>query len=196
MTTAVAMVELSVVPAGLKALDGLVKEAEVTIIQAGTVQCGRYLILFGGAVEPTQRALAKAEKAAGGALLDSVLLPDAEPRIVPAIAEARIGWPATGDTLGVVQTATTPVLLQAVERGLKGALVELVELRVADGLGGQGLASFWGEVYDVEAALELAMSAVAAGPNQGGWCEIIRNADPEVAKALRHGTTFYQRWRG
>ncbi|TNF27253.1 MAG: BMC domain-containing protein [Deltaproteobacteria bacterium] len=193
---AVAMLDLAAIPPGLAALDALVKEALVEVISAGTVQAGRYLILFAGDVEPVERALARALGVSGGALLDSVLLPYAEPRIVPAVTTGQVRWPAPGDTLGVIQTVTTPTLLAAVDAALKGAYVELVELRVAEGLGGQGIASVWGEVYDVEAAIELAERAIHQGRSEGMWTSIIRNADPEVARALSSTTRFYKEWRG
>ncbi len=47
---ALAMIELSDVPAGLVALDALAKEAPVTIIAAGTIQCGHWLMAFAGEV--------------------------------------------------------------------------------------------------------------------------------------------------
>ena len=193
---AVAMIDLAAIPPGLAALDALVKEALVTVIAAGTVQSGRYLILFGGDVEPVERALARAEAVSGRALLDSVLLPHAEARIVPALQSGAVRWPAPGDTLAVIQTQTTPTLLRAVDAALKGAHVELIELRIAEGLGGQGIASLWGEVYDVEAAIELAERAIQGGRQDGSWTNIIRNADPEVARALRSTTRFYKEWRG
>jgi len=196
---AVAMIELAAVPPGLHALDALVKEARVEILSAGTVQCGRYLILFGGEVEPVERALSRAEVAAGGAIVDRVLLAYAEPRIVPALRGGGARVPDEGDTLGVMQTPATPSLLVALDVALKGALVELVELRVADGLGGQGVASIWGESYDVEAAIELAEGAVARhriASREGMWTTIIRNADPEVGRALGSTTRFFKEWRG
>ena len=196
---ALAMLDIAAVPPGLFALDALVKEAEIVILSAGTVQNGRYLILFSGDVEPVERALTKALRVTGSAVIDKMLLPHAEPRIVPAIREGALRWPAPGDTLGVVQTVTTPSLLLAVDAALKGAHVELVELRIADGLGGQGVASLWGEVYDVEAAIELADRALlgkAGGRAEGSWTTIIRNADPEIARAVKTTTRFYKEWRG
>ncbi len=193
---AVAMLDLAAVPPGLHALDALVKEAEITVLSAGTVQNGKYLILFAGEVEAVQRAFDRAVAVAGRALSDSVLLPHAEARIVPSIQTGKVRWPAPGDTLGVVQNGTTPTLLAAVDAALKGAHVELVELRIAEGLGGQGVASLWGESYDVEAAIELAARALASGHGEAAWTTIIRNADPEVARALRSTTRFYKEWRG
>lgn len=197
---AVAMIDIGAVPPGLAALDALVKEAEVDVLSAGTVQPGRYLILFAGGVEPVRRSLERAQQTAAGALVDSVLLADAEPRILPALVGAVIRWPADpatqGDTVGVVQTGTSPTLLAGVDAGLKGALVELVELRVADGLGGHGLATFWGETHDVEAAMELAERAIARGRSEHVWTTVIRNADPEVARSMGRPSRFYGEWRG
>jgi len=196
---ALAMLDIAAAPPGLHALDALAKEAHVHVLSAGTVQGGRFLILFAGEVEPVERAFERARAVVSRAVVDSVLLPHAEPRIVPAIRRGEVRFPAPGETLGVLQTPTNPTLLRAVDAALKGALVELVELRIADGLGGQGVASLWGESYDVEAAIELAERAFAeAGPAfvEGAWTTIIRNADPEIARALRSTTRFYKEWRG
>jgi microcompartment protein CcmL/EutN len=193
---ALAMLDIAAAPPGLHALDALAKEAEVHVLSAGTVQSGRYLVLFAGEVEPVERAFLRAVQVTGRALVDSVFLPHAEPRIVAALMSGAIRFPAPGETLGVLQTPTNPTLLRAVDAALKGALVELVELRIADGLGGQGVASLWGESYDVEAAIELAERAFAQAGLNGAWTTIIRNADPEVARALRSTTRFYKEWRG
>src|SRR5262249_8113110 len=100
---------------------------------------------------------------------------------------------------GVVQAGTSPILLRAVDAALKGALVELVELRVAEGLGGRALATLWGSQHDVEAAVEHATAAFARGrPVTLAGCTVagIATADREVARALRHGTRFFKEFRG
>ncbi len=121
---ALAMLDISDIPRGLLALDALAKEAWVQVLSAGTVQDGRYLVLFAGEVEPVQRSFVRACDAAGTKLRDAVLLPWAEERIAPAIVEGTVRWPAAGDTLGVMQNDASPTLLRAVDAALKGALVE------------------------------------------------------------------------
>src|ERR1700688_4497109 len=91
---ALAMLELADVPRGLCALDALVKEAPVEVLAAGTVQCGHYLIAFRGEVEPTERSFARASAIADGVTIDSVLLPDAEGRIVPAFRDGVVRAPS------------------------------------------------------------------------------------------------------
>ncbi|MEZ4222881.1 MAG: BMC domain-containing protein [Polyangiaceae bacterium] len=193
---ALAMLDIADVPAGLVALDVLAKEAEVRIVSAGTVQSGRFLILFGGDVEPVERSFERASSSAGAALCDAVLLPWAEERIAPAIAKGTRRWPAPGDSLGVLQNSTSPTLLRAVDAALKGALVDLVELRIGDGLHGKAIASVWGETHDVEAAVELADAAAQRG-NAAGWsCAVIRRADDMVLRTLGSSTHFFSEWRG
>lgn len=193
---ALAMLDIGDVPFGLLALDALAKEAEVEVISRGTVQSGRYFILFGGQVEPVQRAFDKAAAASGPSLVDAVLLPYAEARITPAIRDGKTRWPAPGDTLGVLQNGTPPTLLRAVDAALKGALVDLVQLRIGDGLGGKGIALLWGETPDVEAAVEIADGTLTSGHADRWTSVVIRNADAEVAGALQPKTQFFREWRG
>jgi bacterial microcompartment shell protein len=193
---ALALVLVGEVPAGLRALDALTKEAEVTVLRTGTIQCGRYLILFAGEVGPVERSHRRALDVAGAHVLDEVLLPHAEERIAPAIQDAAIRWPAPGDTLGVLQAETPPVLLAAVDAALKGARVDLVELRVGDGLGGRAIASLWGETHDVEAALDQARAAFERGRGTGATTSMIPRADASVLSALGSGSGFFKEWRG
>jgi microcompartment protein CcmL/EutN len=193
---ALAMLELDDVPAGFAALDALAKEAPVAVLAAGTVQCGRFLVAFAGEVEPVEMSFERARAATGDAWLDAVLLPHAEARIAPAMMGGSVRFPAAGDSLGVVQTGSSPTLLRAVDAALKGAAVELVELRVAEGLGGRGLATLWGEQHDVQAALDHAAAAFGRGRAEGCSARLVANADGEVGRALGAGTRFFKEFRG
>lgn len=196
---ALAMLDIDDVPRGLLALDLLVKEAEVAVYSAGTVQAGRYLILFGGPVGPVEMSFARAKGAARHAVVDAVLLPHAEARIAPAVLEGVRRWPSVevdGDTLGVLQSGSSPTMLRCVDHALKGAEVDLVQLRIAEGLGGRAIATLWGRTHDVEAAVEVAERALASGRPAGWSAQTIRNVDPGVAERVGRGTHFFQEWRG
>jgi microcompartment protein CcmL/EutN len=193
---ALALIEIADLPAGFVVLDAVAKEASVTIVASGTLQHGHYLLAFGGEVEPVELSFAAGTRRAGGALVDAVLLPHAEPRILPAIEAPIVRYPAPGDALGVVQTSSSPTLVRAVDAALKGALVELVELRLAEGLAGRGLATLWGSQHDVEAALDHARETFGRGRPAGCATSLVANADPEVGRALRAGTRFFKEHRG
>jgi len=193
------MLQITDVPAGFRALDALVKEAPVEILATGTVQCGHYLIAFGGQVEAAVRAFDRALQIAGDTVADSVLLADAEHRIVPAFRDGVVRASSRGDTLGVVQSPSCPLLIGAVDSALKGAEVDLLELRVAEGLGGKALATLWGNVHDVEAAIELVLRVTRRSASRASGevtTSIIPNADLDVQRAMSTGTRFFREWRG
>ena len=193
---ALAMLLLGEIPPGLFVLDALAKEADVDVLQTGTIHCGRYLILFGGEVGPVERAWRRALDTAGPQVVDEVLLPNAEARLLPAIRAGAIRWPSPGDTLGVLQAATPPVLVRAVDAALKGTLVDLVELRVGDGIGGKAVASLWGETHDMVAAVDLARGSFEKAGAQGASTAVIPRADPAIREALGSASRFFREFRG
>jgi microcompartment protein CcmL/EutN len=158
---ALALLEFDSIAAGILAGDAMVKTAPVARIVAGTVQPGKYLVLVSGAVAPVQEALAAGLAAGSGAVVDHVYLPGVHPEVPDSIAAARRPDPI--EALGIVETASVAAAIQAADAGLKGAQVTLLELRLADGLGGKGLAFFNGTITDVETAVAIACDAIAEG---------------------------------
>ncbi len=189
---ALAMLEITDIPIGLLTLDALAKESPVQIVGSGTLHGGNYLLLFCGEVEAVAFAHRKAISICQAHLRDEVLLPHAEERILPAIRERERVWPAPGDTLGAFQNCSIPTLIRAVDAALKGTAVELIELRLAQGMTGKATALLRGENYDMEAALELATGAACAVSGSTFTSTIIRNIDPEVESSVQHGTRFFR----
>jgi len=155
---ALAMIDFDSIAAGIEAADAMVKRAQIDVIKAGTVQPGRYLVLIGGSVADVEESLSAGMEVGGENVLDHVYLPNVHPEVVSAIGGGRV--PAQNDALGVVETTTVAAVICAADAGLKGASVRLVEIRLADGLGGKGVALFSGLVADVEAALEIGVGMV------------------------------------
>jgi len=189
---ALALVELDEIPAGLVALDAVAKEAPVHVVGAGTIHHGHFLIVFAGALADVEMSYSRAHERATGAICDSVLLPDAEPRIVPAFHRGARRFPAQGDALGMLESGSSPTLVSALDVALKGTGVELVELRLAEGLGGKAVAALWGSQWEVEAALELARERLTRGRFEGSSATLIANAHPEVSRVLSGGTRFFK----
>lgn len=160
MTAAIALVEFGSIAAGIEAGDAMVKRAALDVIHAGTVHPGKYLVLIGGQVAEVEEALDAAFLVAGGHVLDRMFLPDPHPQLVAALTGAREA--GEGEALGIVETVSVAAAIRAGDAGLKGALVTLQEIFVADGLGGKGYLLFRGPLVEVEAAVELG-SARAVG---------------------------------
>jgi microcompartment protein CcmL/EutN len=155
---ALALVDFSSIAAGIEAADAMVKRAEIDVIRAGTVQPGRYLVLIGGAVADVQESLGAGRDVGGDAVLDYVFLPHVHPEVVEAIGGGRV--PDVADALGIVETASVAAAIHAADAGIKGAAVRLVELRLADGLGGKGIVLYSGLVADVQTAVEIGVEVL------------------------------------
>ncbi len=155
---ALALLEFSSIAVGVQAADAMVKRAPIDVIRAGTVQPGKYLVLIGGQVADVEESLAAGRHVGGPAALDFVFLPQVHPEVVAAIGGGRV--PETTDALGIVETSTVAAAIQAADAGIKGAQVKLVEVRLADGLGGKGIVLYSGLVADVEAAIEIGVAAL------------------------------------
>jgi len=155
---ALALLEFSSIAVGIQAADAMVKRAPIDIIKAGTVQPGKYLVLIGGQVADVEESLAAGREVGSTAAVDFVYLPQVHPAVVEAIAGGR--RPQITDALGVIETTTVAAAIHAADAGVKGAEVQLVEVRLADGLGGKGIVLFAGLVADVEAAVEIGVGVL------------------------------------
>jgi len=161
MHPSLALIEFDSIAAGIEAGDAMAKKAPIARLVAGTVQPGKYLVLVSGEVADVEESLAAGLAVGASAVLDHVYLPGVHPHVVDAIAMQRRTQPV--DALGVVETRTVAAAIAAADAGVKGAAVNLLEVRLADGLGGHGLVFFDGLVADVEAAVQIGTDAIAGG---------------------------------
>lgn len=184
---ALAVLDFDSVPAGIDATDALLKKAPVAFFRSGTVTRGRYLTLVGGTPASVEEALAAGLAAAGGHVLDHVLLSDVHPRLLDAV-EGRRGGDGAGALL-VLETATVSSIVLAAEKALKGTGVDLLEVRLADaGLSGKGLALFRGELHDLDEAIALARAALP--PASGLSHRILARPFDALAREVALGTSF------
>lgn len=187
---ALALLEFSSIAAGVESADAMVKRAALDIVRAGTVQPGRFLVLVGGPVAEVEEALKAGLATAPDVLSDHIFLPGVHREVVRALGGGRSpdGLAAGHDALGIVETHTVPAAIHAADKGVKGAEVALLEVRLADGLGGKGIVFFTGLVADVEAAVEIAVGALQ--PGQKVRQVVIAQLHTELADVLRGSTRF------
>jgi microcompartment protein CcmL/EutN len=155
---ALALIEYSSIATGIEAADAMIKRAPIEVIKSGTVQPGKYLVLIGGLTADVEESLEAGRQVGGSALVDFIFLPNVHPEVVQAIGGGRI--PDRIDSLGVIETTTVAAAIHAADAGVKGAEVHLVEVRLADGLGGKGIVLYSGVVADVEAAVDIGVGVL------------------------------------
>jgi len=189
---ALALLELGSIAAGIEAGDAMAKRAPIDVLRAGTVHPGKYLVLVAGAVADVEEALEAGREVGASSVLDSILIPNVHPELVAGIRGKRRA--AAGEALGIIETTTVAAILEAADAGLKGAHVLLLEIRLADDLGGKGYLLFDGAVADVEAAVEIGAGRIAGSPDLV-W-RVIPRLHAEMAANLAADARFAARIRG
>jgi microcompartment protein CcmL/EutN len=183
---ALALIELDSIAAGIEAGDAMVKKAPIETIRAGTVQPGKFLVLIGGTVADVEDSLARGLEVGGERVVDHLMLPNVHPEVVRAVGGGREVLP--GDALGIVETTTVAAAIHAADAGIKGAEVTLLEVRLADGLGGKGLTFFTGRVADVEAGVEIGAGRLL--PELLVRQTVISQLHAEMAENINTSTRF------
>ncbi|MCW8926639.1 MAG: BMC domain-containing protein [Xanthomonadales bacterium] len=184
---AMALLEFRSIASGVLASDLMVKRSPVALLRCGSIQPGRFLILVGGSVASTEEAYAAGMRVgeAERSLADHVFLGDVHPYLHDAVLGVRRDL--VGDALGVVETASSPALLAAVDAAVKSTPVLLSETRLGDGLGGHALALLSGNLHDVETALEICVER--AGSRLLART-LMPRLDPDLRSILDGGTRF------
>jgi len=187
---ALSLIEFSSIAAGIQAADAMVKRAPIDVIQAGTVQPGKYLVLVGGLTADVEESLAAGREVGRDAILDIVFLPQVHPAVVAALRGGRS--PEASEALGVLETTSVAAAIRAADAGVKGAQVELVEVRLADGLGGKGIVLYSGLVADVEIAVALGAESLES-PDQLLRQVVIPQLHEEMWENLSQASRFSER---
>lgn len=153
---AIGLLELCSVARGVEVADAILWESDIELLFATPVQPGKYVMLFTGSVQDLASALRRGAELAGGDLVDQLLIPQVHPQVELALRRREGHVQGTIDAIGVIETKTVASTIQAADVALKKATVDLLELRIANGLGGKSFVTMTGEVSDVR-------SSIAAG---------------------------------
>ncbi len=183
---ALALLDFDGIPAGVAAADRMLKRAPVARVKAGSVQPGRFLVLLAGTVASVAEAHAEGLSRGGSHLIDETFLPDIHPSVADAALGARKA--ASAEAIGLLESGSTAGLVAAADAAVKSCAVEILEIRLADGLGGHAFAIMDGELADVEAALDL--GAERLGPARLRQREILPRLDETLRELLAAGSGF------
>ncbi len=155
---AIALVETNSIATGILAGDAMVKKAVVQLLEARSICPGKYMVLIGGEVGPVTESYEVGMAAAADTLVDRLLLPNVHRSVFPALMSAT---PPRGDeALGIIETVTAAICIVAADAAVKAADVQLLEIRLANGLGGKSFVLLEGVVADVEAATQAGVEMV------------------------------------
>jgi len=183
MDVAIGVLELCSIARGVEVADAVLKEARVELLFATPVQPGKYVMLFTGSVVDVRASATRGAALAGSDLVDQLVIPQIHEQIVPMLKRKGGRINGTLDAIGVIETTTVAATISSADIALKSATVDLIDVRIANGLGGKSFFTLTGEVSDVRSSI-AAGARVAQERGLLAREVVIPQPHPELARHL------------
>ncbi len=187
---AIAIIEYSSIAAGITAGDAMMKKAPLSILNAGTVHSGKYLILIGGDVASVEESYNEGLQIRTELIIDKVILPDIHQQVNDGVFGKKLD--DYSEAIGVLETSTVSSNVAAADSAVKGADVQILEIRLADGLGGNAFTLFGGNVENVQAAIGIGGDRIN-NTEITVHTTVIPRIDEQMAAEIRHGSRFFNK---
>ena len=155
MSIALGLLEFKTIPVAVMATDEMLKAAEVELILATPICPGKYITIISGEVDNVSTSIKRGAAVGGIFTVDSHVIANVSEAVMPAISGATM-IPHM-ESLGVIETIAAVGAVKAGDIVAKASKVDLIEIRLARGLGGKGEVFFTGELGAVEAATKAAL---------------------------------------
>ncbi len=152
MKKAIGLLEFKSIARGIKVTDEMLKSADVEIVQSNSICPGKYVSIIVGDVSAVNTAVTIGEELGGVFLIGKDVISNIHELVFPAL----LGVPNVEEikAIGVVETISALSSIIAVDTAVKSAVVEIIDLRRARGLGGKSFFVITGEVSSVNQAIE------------------------------------------
>lgn len=177
----IGLVEVKNVSKGMVVTDEMLKSAGVVLLQSGSVCPGKFVTIVGGDLSAIQASVDRARMVAEDMLIDTFVIGNLGEHVFEAMSGV-VDVP-NKRALGIIETYTAASVIEAADAAVKAAVVDLIEVRVARGMGGKCFVTMTGEVADVTAAVE-AGSRIAAENGVLMNSEVIANPHPDLWESI------------
>ena len=177
----IGLVEVKNVSKGMVVTDEMLKSAGIELLQAGSVCPGKFVTIVGGDLSAINASVDRARLIADDMLIDTFVIGNLGDNVFEAMAGV-VDIP-NKRALGIIETFTAASIIEAADAASKAAMVNLIEVRVARGMGGKCFVTMTGEVADVTAAVE-AGAKLAAESGVLMNSEVIPNPHPDLWESV------------
>lgn len=180
MRGAIGVLEIASIAKGVIAADTCLKTAEVEMLLSRAVCPGKYLIVVGGEVSAVKASVEASQKTVEE-ISDVTILGNIHDDVFTAIlGQSSVTYEGS---LGIIELFSVPSGILAADICAKAAVVQLVDLQLARGLGGKAVLFITGEIGSVNVAIEtiekqmkstglLGATAVIPAPHRDLWKHI------------------------
>lgn len=152
MKKALGIVELENIVQGILAADTMAKASNIELVEANSVCPGKYLVIISGDVGAVKSAVKSAEAVCVGTVIDKHVIPNVHEDVFPAITGTT--YVKEIKALGIIETFSAVSAIIAGDTAVKAANVNLLEIRLARGMGGKAVVTLTGDVGAVKSAVD------------------------------------------
>lgn len=175
MMKTLGFVEFKSIAMGMEATDEMLKSSNVQAVLSTAMCPGKYITLISGDVEAVKNAVEVGKRVGDIFTIDGYVLSNVHPDVFPALgATLDVG---NVDSIGVIETMSAISSIVAGDVAAKAGNIDLLEIRLARGLGGKGFTVITGEIASVRAAIaacenelkktgDVVYATVISAPNQ------------------------------
>jgi microcompartment protein CcmL/EutN len=161
MKAAIGLLEIQNVTRGIQVADTMLKAANVELVLAQPVCPGKFIVMVSGDVGAVQSAIKAGKSLTAGSVVDEFVLPNIHPSVFPALS----GCTEIKElkALGVIESFSVASVVTAADAAVKAAAVDLIEIRLARGLGGKAVVLLTGDIGAVTAAIRTGSDVIREG---------------------------------
>ena len=175
MRRSIGFIEFKSIAKGIEAVDFMLKSGDVGLVFAAPICPGKYICIVSGNVGAVENSLVVGRKAGGIFAIESYLIPNVNEKIFPALSGTC--YPEKTQSIGIIETMSAITSIVMGDAAVKAANIELIEIRIARGLGGKGFVIMTGDVSAVKSAVktcedmfidkgEIVAASVIASPSK------------------------------
>lgn len=154
MKKTIGFLEYRSIARGMEAVDVMLKSGHVKLIQNLILCPGKLTTMIEGDIGALKNAIEKGKNYDPAYCINSFVIANVHPSILPALTgtnaiDQKGSW-------GMIETMDAASAIKSADQAVKAANIDLAEIRLARGMGGKGMVTFFGELGAVETAVEQA----------------------------------------
>lgn len=149
---AIGILEVINITKGILAADTMLKASQVELLQATSVCPGKYLIIVAGDVGAVNSSIDSGSMVCSDGVIEKYVIPNVNDSVFPALCATTTVKELKA--LGIIETYSAATGIKAADAAVKAANVELIEVRLARGMGGKSVVILTGDVGAVEASVK------------------------------------------
>lgn len=179
---AIGFLELSSIAMGIETADAMLKEARVELYVSTPTCPGKYITLVYGDIAAVENALRVGNSIGGQYVINELVIAHIDEQIFPAITGTTVVDRV--DAVGVIESLSMASLIEAADAATKEAEVQLIEVRLASGIGGKSFVTLTGDVADVKAAVASGVEQIKDSGNLI-YFTVIPSPHPDIRTMLQ-----------